>query len=93
MLERADKELKQVGSGMSSKHISGELRSKQELSKALREATENMLRRLRDLGTNLASVAAPEKKSIVVKEVSNNCSYFSFCKSVLHSLHKYGLNV
>lgn len=70
LLERAEDELRHVGSGPSSKDIAADLRSKQDLSVALREATESMLRKLRDLGSSLMAVAAPEKKPVITKEVS-----------------------
>lgn len=65
----------QVGSGASPRHIAAELQSKQDLSVALREATENMLKKLRDLGANLVAVAAPENKPIITKEVCD-CKLF-----------------
>lgn len=70
LLEQAEEELNKVGGGASAKHVAEDLRSKQALSVALREATENMLRKLRDLGSGLAAVAAPDKKAIITKEVS-----------------------
>lgn len=70
MLEKAENELKNVGSGLAPQHIADELRSKQELNRALKEATEQMLRRLRDLASNLSGVAAPDRKPIIIKEVS-----------------------
>lgn len=70
LLERAEEELNKVGRGLSAKHVAEELKSKQVLSVGLREATETMLRRLQDFASGLAAVAAPDKKTLINKEVS-----------------------
>ena len=70
LLERAENELKNVGSGLAPQHIAEELRNKQEWNRALKEAMEQMLRRLRDLSTNLTGVTAPDRKPVIIKEVS-----------------------
>ncbi|KAK9694281.1 Spectrin repeat [Popillia japonica] len=70
LLAQADQELKKL----SSKHynysnLPAELQAKQNMSVHLREATEEMLRRLRDLCTNLVKIAPPEKKPALEKEI------------------------
>ncbi|XP_075225316.1 muscle-specific protein 300 kDa isoform X2 [Lycorma delicatula] len=70
LLEKAEEEIKKCAvGGRDSRFITNELRSKQELSISLREATENMLRKLRDLSAGLTGVTAPERKPVIVKEV------------------------
>ncbi|XP_039285327.1 nesprin-1-like [Nilaparvata lugens] len=70
LLEKAEEELRKINAGnYDSRHISTELRSKQELSSALREAMESMLCKLRDLSAGLSSVTAPDRKPLIAKEV------------------------
>lgn len=70
IIKKAEDELKTVSDDNkhNSKEISMQLRSKQELSLALREAAENMLNRLRDISQNLH---IPEKEFALENEVSN----------------------
>lgn len=48
-----------------------ELRERQELNKALRIATEELLKRLKELCESLSAVTAPERKPLLQKEVSS----------------------
>lgn len=68
IIRRAENELKTVSDDNkhNSKEISMQLRSKQELSLALREAAENMLNKLRDISQNLH---IPEKEFTIENEV------------------------
>lgn len=61
LLGQAEFELKKLVPKHDPKLVAIELRAKQDMSIALREATENMLRRLRELAESLGSVAGPEK--------------------------------
>lgn len=71
LLERAERELKQVkGKHSRAKDIANELRDKQELSKALRIATEELLKKLRELCQTLCTMTAPERKPLLQKEVT-----------------------
>lgn len=70
LLTRADKELKKLTPGQyNSSNLPAELQAKQEMSIHLREATEEMLRKLRDLCGNLRKITAPEKQNELEKEV------------------------
>lgn len=70
LLERAERELRRVGAQPSRpKDVAAELKDKQELSKALRQATEELLRRLRDLCAALQAATAPERRPLLQKEV------------------------
>ena len=70
LLERAERELRKVsGQPCKAKDVASELKDKQELSKALRLATEELLRRLRDLCAALQAATAPERRPILEKEV------------------------
>lgn len=68
IIKKAENELKIVSDDNkhNSKEISIQLRSKQELSLALREAAENMLNKLRDISQNLH---IPEKEFAISNEV------------------------
>lgn len=68
IIKRAENELKTVSDDNkhNSREISMQLRSKQELSLALREAAENMLNKLRDISQNLH---IPEKEFVIENEV------------------------
>lgn len=68
IIKRAEDELKTVSDDNkhNSQEISIQLRSKQELSIALREAAENMLNKLRDISHNLH---IPEKEFSIDNEV------------------------
>ena len=84
LLAQAEGELKKI----SSKHyyygnLPAELQAKQDMSIQLREATEEMLRRLRDLCSNLLKLAPPEKKPTLEKEVED----------IEHRLHETLVNV
>nr|XP_022915902.1 nesprin-1 isoform X7 [Onthophagus taurus] len=70
LLAQAENDLKKI----SSKHydysnLPAELQAKQNMSIHLRETTEEMLRRLRDLCDNLMKITPPEKKPALQKEV------------------------
>lgn len=68
IIKKAESELKTVSDDNKhdSREISMQLRSKHELSLALREAAENMLNKLRDISQNLH---VPEKEFALEKEV------------------------
>lgn len=68
IIKKAENELKTVSDDKrhDSREISMQLRSKQELSLALREAAENMLNKLRDISQNLH---IPEKEFVIENEV------------------------
>ncbi|XP_071454862.1 muscle-specific protein 300 kDa-like [Hetaerina americana] len=70
LLEQAEKELKKITPGHDSRHVAADLQAKQDMSIALREATEEMLKKLRDSCAKLTTVAAPEKKPLLLKEVT-----------------------
>lgn len=70
LLEKAENELQKVSSGgPDNKQLAMELQVKQDLSVALRKATETMLCRLRDLCAALSNVTVPEQKPLLLKEV------------------------
>lgn len=69
LLEKAEQELKKMHGKPSSRDVIHELRDKQELSKALRMATEELLKRLKELCQTLSSMTAPERKPLFFKEV------------------------
>jgi len=78
IIKKAENELKTVSddSKHDSREISMQLRSKQELSLALREAAENMLNKLRDISQNLH---IPEKEFVIENEViSSKIFYLKF---------------
>lgn len=52
------------------KKLAHDLRVKQEMSIALREATEDMLKRLRTLADSLANVSSPAQSGVLEKEIS-----------------------
>lgn len=70
IIKRAESELKTVSDDNKhdSREISMQLRSKQELSLALREAAESMLNKLKDISQNLH---VPEKEFVIENEVSD----------------------
>lgn len=71
LLARADRELKKLSPGQyNSSNIPAELQAKQEMSIQLREATEEMLRKLRDLCRTLGETTAPDNHTELEKEVS-----------------------
>lgn len=69
IIKKAENELKTVSDDNkhNSKEITIQLRSKQELSLALRQAAENMLKKLRDISLNLH---IPEKEFELENEVT-----------------------
>lgn len=70
LLTRAHQELQRIAPGQyTSSNIPGDLQSKQELCIYLREVTEDMLRKLRDLASKLTEYTAPTKKPLVEREV------------------------
>ncbi|KAK6636175.1 hypothetical protein RUM43_009828 [Polyplax serrata] len=71
LLEKAEQELKKMRGKPSSRDVVHELRDKQELSKALRMATEELLKRLKELCQTLSSLTAPERKPLFFKEVAD----------------------
>ncbi|KAK3930234.1 Nesprin-1 [Frankliniella fusca] len=70
LLARADAELRSVSRGGNALRVAEELRDKQATCKALREATETMLKRLRDLYAALCAVTAPDTKPVLQREVT-----------------------
>lgn len=70
IIKKAENELKILSDDNkhNSREISIQLRSKQELSLALREAAENMLNKLKDISQNLH---IPEKEFSIENEVIN----------------------
>lgn len=71
LLARAEQELKNVTPRhYDSSNIAADLQAKQDMSIHLREATEDMLRKLRDLCASLINLTAPEKQPILKKEVT-----------------------
>jgi len=76
LLEQAEGELKRVAPvAYDSKKVATDLQAKQDMSIALRKATEEMLRKLRDLCSTLTTMAAPERKPLLQKEVSSHKEY------------------
>lgn len=72
LIEQAESELRNVESGYhDSSQVSTDLQSKHELSISLRKAAEEMLKKLRDVYSSLSEVAAPEKRPILEKEVTD----------------------
>ncbi|KAF4531687.1 hypothetical protein B566_EDAN017473 [Ephemera danica] len=69
LLEQADAELRKMIPSNDLRQIAADLQTKQNLSVALREATEEMLKKLRDLCAALAAVVPP-KKPVLEKEVT-----------------------
>jgi nesprin-1 len=69
LLEQAEDELKKIVPKHDPKLVAADLRAKQDMSVALREATENMLKRLRDLAQSLGEVSGPDKQPVFEKEV------------------------
>jgi nesprin-1 len=70
LIKQAELELSKMSGGTSPKNIAAELQAKQDIGIALREATEDMLRKLRDICAALCKVTAPEKKPALQKEVN-----------------------
>lgn len=71
LLARADRELKKLSPGQyNSSNLPAELQAKQEMSIHLREATEEMLKKLRDLCRTLGQTTAPDNQSLFEQEVS-----------------------
>lgn len=69
LLEQADRELQKLVPRHDPKMLAAELRTKQDMSVALREATEDMLKRLRDLSQSLSNVSSPAQRPVLEKEV------------------------
>lgn len=83
IIRKAENELKTMSDDNkhNSKEISMQLRSKQELSLALREAAENMLNKLKDISQNLH---IPEKQFDIENEVKlYKYTYYLFLVSIL----------
>ncbi|XP_063222936.1 muscle-specific protein 300 kDa isoform X4 [Bacillus rossius redtenbacheri] len=70
LLEQAEAELQQPSGSHDSRQLAAELQAKQQMSVQLRKATEEALRRLRDLCSQLGQIAAPERKPLLQKEVT-----------------------
>ncbi|XP_068085330.1 muscle-specific protein 300 kDa [Anabrus simplex] len=71
LLEQAEEELRKATPATpDNRHLAADLQAKQDLSVSLREATEDMLRRLRDLCQSLCNLTAPERKPLLQKEVT-----------------------
>jgi len=78
LLEQAEAELKKVAPvAYDSQKVAADLQAKQDMSIALRKATEEMLRKLRDLCSTLTTMTAPERKPLLQKEVSSHKEYSS----------------
>jgi nesprin-1 len=76
LLERAEGELKKLAPvAYDSQKVAADLQAKQDISIALRKATEEMLRKLRDLCSTLTTMTAPERKPLLQKEVSFHKEY------------------
>lgn len=72
LLARAEQELKRISPGQYNlSNITADLQAKQDMSIHLREATEDMLKKLRDLCSSLATLTSPEKKPQLQKEVAD----------------------
>lgn len=70
LLSRAEQELKDLTPGQfTSANIPGDLVAKQQLAVRLREATESLLRKLRDLCIDLSKLTEAEKHPFLEKEV------------------------
>lgn len=70
LLARAERELHRIPPGhYNSSNLPADLQAKQEMSVQLRENTEEMLRRLKELVGNLCKVAAPEQEAVLKDEV------------------------
>lgn len=71
LLHKAEQELKNIAPGQhNSSNLTSDLQAKQEMSIHLRKATEDMLKRLRDLCSNLCQIAAVENQPLLQKEVT-----------------------
>ncbi|XP_024081429.1 nesprin-1 [Cimex lectularius] len=70
LLERAEKELKQITSGFGGEKLAAELKSKQELCIALRMAAEDILSKLQFYCQKIAE-ALPEAQHAIVTEVKD----------------------
>ncbi|XP_044734627.1 nesprin-1 [Chrysoperla carnea] len=71
LLQKAEQELNRIAPGQhNSSNLASDLQAKQEMSIKLRKATEELLKRLRDLCGNLCSIATPEKQPLLQKEVT-----------------------
>ncbi|XP_046474495.1 muscle-specific protein 300 kDa isoform X6 [Neodiprion pinetum] len=72
LIEQAEGELRGVETGChDSNQMSADLQSKHELSITLRKAAEEMLKKLRDVYSNLSEVTAPEKRPVLEKEITD----------------------
>lgn len=71
LLARAEQELKLISPGQYNlSNITADLQAKQDMAIHLREATEDMLKKLRDLCMSLMNFAPPDKKPLLEKEVT-----------------------
>ncbi|XP_017768073.1 PREDICTED: nesprin-1 [Nicrophorus vespilloides] len=71
LLAKADLDLKRLAPGQyNSSNLASELQAKQEMAIHLREMTEELLRRLRDLCSKLAEIAPADKKFELQQEVT-----------------------
>lgn len=70
LMQKAEQELKRLPpSQYNSSNLPSELSAKQQTAIYLREETEKMLRRLKELAQNLSKVTPNEKKPLIEKEV------------------------
>ncbi|ODN01313.1 Nesprin-1 [Orchesella cincta] len=69
LLQQAESELKKLVPKHDPKKLAADLRTKQDMSVALREATEDMLNRLKNLSQSLSSVSSPAQRPVLEKEV------------------------
>lgn len=70
LLSRADQELRSLTPGhYTSSNLPGDLLAKQQMAVRLREAMENLLKKLKKLCTDLAKLSEPGRKPLLEKEV------------------------
>lgn len=69
LLTQAEAELAQIIQKSNPQQVANELNNKQEMNEHLSEASDQMLRKLNNLSSNLATLSKPEKKLLLEKEV------------------------
>ena len=72
LIEQANQELRRVGiTGFyDAAQVASDLQTKQELSASLRKSTDDMIKKLRDTHASLSEIIPPERKTILVKEIT-----------------------
>lgn len=72
LLDRANQELRRFGTTgfHDAAQVSSDLQTKQELSLTLRKSADEMIRKLRDTHSSLAAIIPPERRSILLKEIT-----------------------